>query len=139
MKHFLLITCILLASLLTSCSPRIVERLVIQRDTTYLSSHVRDSIYLHDSVYVKEYIKGDTVFIVKYRDRWRDRTREVHDTLWRTKIDSVQVSVPVEVEKKLPVGKKIRLWLFLPLVVLSVIGWRKELVKMFRWFIRLFV
>lgn len=139
MKHFLLITCILLASLLTSCSPRIVERLVIQRDTTYLSSHVRDSIYLHDSVYVKEYIKGDTVFIVKYRDRWRDRTREVHDTLWRTKIDSVQVSVPVEVEKKLPVGKKIRLWLFLPLVVLSVVGWRKELVKIFRWFIRLFV
>lgn len=116
-----------------------MERLVIQRDTTYLSSHVRDSIYLHDSVYVKEYIKGDTVFIVKYRDRWRDRTREVHDTLWRTKIDSVQVSVPVEVEKKLPVGKKIRLWLFLPLVVLSVVGWRKELVKIFRWFIRLFV
>ena len=112
-----------------------MERLVIQRDTTNLSSHVRDSIYLHDSVYVKEFIKGDTVYVEKYKDRWRDRIREVHDTLYRTKVDSVQVSVPVEVEKKLSPMKKMRLVAFFPLLILVLIGWRREIVKLIRKFI----
>lgn len=112
-----------------------VERLVIQRDTTYLSSHVRDSIYLHDSVYVKEFVKGDTVYIEKYKDRWRDRIREVHDTLYRTKVDSVQVSVPVEVEKRLSPIKKVKLGMFFPLILVAVIGWRREIIKLIRKFI----
>ena len=112
-----------------------MERLVIQRDTTYLSSHERDSIYVHDSVYVKEYIKGDTVYVVKYRDRWRDRTREVHDTLYRTKVDSVQVSVPVEVEKRLSPMKKMKLGMFFPLILIALVGWRREIIKLIRRFI----
>ena len=135
MKRYLLITCILLASLLTSCSPRIVERLVIQRDTTYLSSHVRDSIYLHDSVYVKEFIKGDTVYVEKYKDRWRDRIMEVHDTLYRTKVDSVHVSVPVEVEKRLSPMKKMKLGMFFPLILVAIIGWRREIWKLIKRFV----
>ena len=75
-----------LAVLLTCCSPKIVERVVVQRDTTTV--HHRDSVYFRDSVYVKEWLKGDTVYIEKYKDRyiykdrWRDSisVKEVHDT-----------------------------------------------------------
>lgn len=132
MKNYLLITCILLASLLTSCSPRIVEHLVIQRDTTYVSTHTRDSVYLHDSVYVKEFVKGDTVKIVEYRERWRDRIKEVHDTSYVSKVDSVQVAVPVEVEKKLSSVKKFKLWSFFPLTLLALVGWRREIITIIK-------
>ena len=53
---------------------------------------------VHDSVYLKEYTKGDTV----YRDRWhrtilKDTIRS-SDTLFVAKNDTIRV--PVEVEKK---------------------------------------
>ncbi len=40
------------------------------------------------------YIKGDTV--VDWRDRWRDRTTLVHDTVCIERTDSVQAPYPVE-------------------------------------------
>lgn len=56
-----------------------------------------DTVSLRDSVAV--YVNGDTVRITKYRDRWRTRIIERHDTCTVTKTDSVQV--PVQVERKL--------------------------------------
>lgn len=53
---------------------------------------------VHDSVYIKEYTKGDTV----YRDRWHrtilNDTIRSTDTLFITKNDTIRV--PVEVGKK---------------------------------------
>ena len=56
-----------------------------------------DTAVMRDSVAV--YVNGDTVRITKYRDRWRTRIIERHDTCTVTKTDSVQV--PVQVERKL--------------------------------------
>ena len=56
-----------------------------------------DTVAMRDSVAV--YVNGDTVRITKYRDRWRTRIIERHDTCTVTKTDSVQV--PVQVERKL--------------------------------------
>ena len=56
-----------------------------------------DTVVMRDSVAV--YVNGDTVRITKYRDRWRTRIIERHDTCTVTKTDSVQV--PVQVERKL--------------------------------------
>ena len=56
-----------------------------------------DTSFMRDSVAV--YVNGDTVRITKYRDRWRTRIIERHDTCTVTKTDSVQV--PVQVERKL--------------------------------------
>ena len=56
-----------------------------------------DTAVMRDSVAV--YVNGDTVRITKYRDRWRTRIIERHDTCTLTKTDSVQV--PVQVERKL--------------------------------------
>lgn len=44
----------------------------------YVSGYLRDSIFLYDSVRVRE--KADTVFVTRTRTLYRDRVRA--DTLW---------------------------------------------------------
>ena len=43
-----------------------------------------DTLIIHDSIFVREYVTGDTVFRdrIQYRDRWR--THIVHDTVLKT-------------------------------------------------------
>lgn len=67
-------------------------------DTIVKIKDVYHASTVHDSVYLKEYTKGDTV----YRDRWhrtilKDTIRST-DTLFVTNNDTIRV--PVEVEKK---------------------------------------
>lgn len=52
----------------------------------------RDSIYVHDSVYLHS--KGDTVYLERWRTRIRDRT--LRDTVYLQKIDSVYVETQVK-------------------------------------------
>lgn len=54
-----------------------------------------DSIYVRDSIYIKEQQKGDTVTVLEYR--YRDRFRYLHDTL--VVRDTIPVYVPHEVVK----------------------------------------
>ena len=108
---------VLLLAVCASCSPKIVERIVVQHDTTTV--HHRDTTFRRDSVYIREWMKGDTVYIEKYkdryifRDRWRDSVsvREVHDT----------TAVEVKVEKNLSWAQKAKIGAF-PWLVLAVIG-----------------
>lgn len=77
------------------CSCRTVKYVPVETvkvDTTYINKSQRDSIYMLDSVYVKE--KGDTVLIEKYKYLYRDKL--VRDTLYMAKTDSIQVPYPVE-------------------------------------------
>ena len=69
-------------------------------DTVYQVKQMRDSIYLHDSTFVREYVKGDTVRIVTemWHTTWRDRWRT--DTVYRSRVDSVLL--PYEVVKEVP-------------------------------------
>ena len=102
---------------LTACSPKIVERIVVQHDTTMV--HHRDTTYRRDSIYIREWMKGDTVYIEKYkdrfvfRDRWMDSVsvREVHDT----------TAVEVKVEKPLSWAQKAKIGAF-PWLLLGLIG-----------------
>lgn len=52
----------------------------------------RDSIYVHDSVYI--HAKGDTVYLERWRTRIRDRTQR--DTIYLQKVDSVYVETQVK-------------------------------------------
>ena len=74
-----------------------VER--VQRDTTYITKHQRDSIWLHDSIYVHEWMKGDTV----YRDRIQCHTKyvekQVRDTIYQHRVDSVPQPYPYAIYK----------------------------------------
>ena len=117
---------------LEGCTPRVITQIRVERDTTYITNHTRDSVYFRDSVYLKEYVKGDTVRITEYRERWRERIKEVHDTTVKYQLlrDSVTVEVPVRVEKKLSPVKKFKIWAFFPLIILALVGWRKEIMKL---------
>ena len=68
-------------------------------DTLIQKMTQRDSIYLHDSTIVRE--KGDTVLIERWHTKYRDR--EVHDTVYQSRIDSVPAPYPVTeyVERKM--------------------------------------
>ena len=79
------------------CSCRTVKYVPVETikvDTTYINKLQRDSIYMLDSVYVKE--KGDTVLFEKYKYLYRDKL--VRDTMYISKVDSIQVPYPVEKE-----------------------------------------
>jgi len=93
--------CVLVFSL-PGCSPKIVERVVYQRDTTTV--HHRDSIYFRDSVYVKEWLKGDTVYIEKFKDRY------IYKDRWRDSITVRVDSIAVESVKEVKVEKPLSWW-----------------------------
>ena len=95
MKASLYILIILLTSAICSCrSVQYVPVEVIKTDTTYINKVQRDSIYQLDSVYIRD--KGDTVLITKTRYLYRDKL--IRDTVYMSRIDSVQVPYPVEKE-----------------------------------------
>ena len=73
-------------------------------DTLRVVQHHRDSIYLHDSTFVREYIQGDTVRIITemWHTKYRDRLKT--DTLYRSRTDSVPVPYPVVKEVKKPLN-----------------------------------
>ena len=68
------------------------------QDSSALFSVARsvDTIYRHDSVYVREVQRGDTVYLTRteYRDRWR--TRLVHDTVRDTQYITQTIEHPPE-------------------------------------------
>ena len=91
--------CVLLmiALWLTSCTTtKVVTVEKVKTDTTYITKQQRDSIWLHDSIHVTE--RGDTIRIEKWHTKYIER--EVHDTLYRAKTDSIPV--PYEVVKEVP-------------------------------------
>ena len=60
-------------------------------DTLIVTQHQRDSIHVHDSIHVTE--RGDTVRIETWHIKYVER--EVHDTLYQSKTDSIPDPVPV--------------------------------------------
>lgn len=90
---FWLFIALLVVGWLTSCTTtKVVTVEKVKTDTTYITKHQRDSVWLHDSIMVSE--KGDTIRIERWRTKYVER--EVHDTLYRAKHDSVPVPYPVE-------------------------------------------
>lgn len=82
-----------LSALFSGCkSIQYVPVETVHTDTLYQKVVQRDSIHIHDSVTIRE--KGDTVMIEHWRTQWRDRL--LRDTIYRSRVDSVQVPYPVE-------------------------------------------
>lgn len=98
---------VLLTSL-CSCTRKIyvpVENTVMRTDTVYSAKLRVDSVIFRDSVAVIQ--KGDTVFLTRYRDRYR--VREHTDTVYQSVIDSVKVSVPYPIERELTRWDKVKM------------------------------
>lgn len=126
---------IALALLFVSCSPEFAEKVVTKIE--YRDVHHRDTTIQHDSVYIREYVKGDTIHHYEYRDRyvyrdrWRDSilVKEVHDT----------TTVEKKVEKELTAGQKAKMdsfwWLLAGLA--SCLCWifRKPIISLVKKFL----
>lgn len=98
MKKLILFFSFLLPLLTISC--KTTEYVPVEKvKTEYISSS--DTVIIRDSIFVNQYIKGDTVY--RDRDRWHNRIVIKNDTIER--VDSIpvikEVEKPVYVEKKL--------------------------------------
>jgi hypothetical protein len=106
----------------------------LHTDTLMVTQHSRDSIYVHDSIWVNQWQAGDTI----YRERTKWRTQYVerlsHDTIYKSRTDSVPQPYPVikEVPAELSWWQRVRLHtgdLALAvlgiLTLLAIARWRK--------------
>ena len=97
-----LIGIIITILMLSFCSCKSVEYVPViehKTDTVIQTKVQKDSIYVHDSTIVE---KGDSIIKIEH---WHTKyvEKQVHDTLYQSKTDSIPVPYPVTqyVEKKL--------------------------------------
>ena len=119
-----------LLALLSSC--RQVEYVTVEKvltDTTYITKWQRDSIWLHDSIHVKE--RGDTVLVEKWHTKYIEKV--THDTTYVATRDTIPDPFPVETIKEVPVElswwQRLRIWignigLLTILGAVGYFGWR---------------
>ena len=103
-----LVVIIILLACLSFCGCTKTEYVTVEKirnDTTYITKHQRDSIWLHDSVMVSE--KGDTIRIEKWHTKYV--SKEVHDTLYLATHDTIPQPYPVTqyVEKPLSTTERV--------------------------------
>ena len=119
MDHYNHIVTAVVCIFLAGCSPKIIEKVRTEYITE--TAHHRDTTYSRDSIYIREWMKGDTVYLDRYRDRyiyrdrWKDSVKvvEVHDT----------TSVQVKVDKPLSWSQKAKIgafWYILAGLILSL-------------------
>ena len=113
---------ILVAVLLVGCKTK--ERVVtvekVRTDTTYITKHQRDSVWLHDSIHVTE--KGDTIRIERWHTKYIEKA--THDTLYQATHDTIPQPYPVEklVERELSWWQQTRMHLGEALLALAGIA-----------------
>lgn len=117
---------LLLLLLLSSSGCRSIRYVpveTVKHDSVYITQHQKDSIHVHDSIYQKE--KGDTLIIEKWHTKYIER--QVHDTTYIEKVDSIQV--PYLVEKQLTRWQRMKMntggyaiFLCLTCVVFIILG-----------------
>ena len=122
MKALLRVLAICLMMVVSGCTTtKYVE--TIKTDTVHYHTYQIDSVQILDSVYVKEFIKGDTLVLEKTKYLFRDRTKLVTDTIKEVKVEYVEK--PIEVEKKLTAWQKFKInageWMLGGIVALLVV------------------
>lgn len=127
-----IILLLLVLALCLSCGTR-VQTVEVERVQTEYQERlrlVRDSVYLHDSVYIVQ--RGDTV----YRDRWRTRYKEImrYDTTYIERRDSISYPVVVEVEKPRHWLHRLELnfYRLVAILLLIYIGWHTIRTQLWR-------
>ena len=93
---------------LTGCtSVRYVPVESVTHDSIYISRVERDSIHVHDSIYMEVMSKADTVYQTKYVQKvvYRDALRT--DTMIVERVDTIRMPYPVE--RQLSQWEKIKL------------------------------
>lgn len=120
----------LIITIITFPSCKEIQYVPVQHhDTTYVNNYIRDSIKEKDSVYV--YHNQDTVYI--YREKLAFKDRLVHDTVYKSRTDTLTVVtekiVEKQVEKKLGIVYRVLIFLgliFLILIILKLLKFFKS-------------
>lgn len=112
---------LLMIAMLCSCtSVKYVPVESVKTDSIYINKVEVDSIYMKDSVYIKE--KGDTIYMYKYK--YLNRYKLLTDTMYVNRTDTIYNVV--EIEKQLTKWQKVKLDLggfaFGGIVVLIIIA-----------------
>lgn len=120
---------------LLMCSCKTIEYVPIvehetHHDSIYFTQVQRDSIWQHDSILIKQ--KGDTVRIEKWHTKYIEK--QVHDTTYVAKVDSVPVpyKVKVEVPAKLSKTQKGLMMFGLLSLMAAIVALAFWLKKLFR-------
>lgn len=104
---------------LCGCRTEYVPIESVRYDRVMIEKLMRDSVFVRDSVYLKE--KGDTIY--KYKDRFVHVYKNRVDTFFAEKI--CEVEVPVPVERKLTWWERVKLnyaeWVIAVLVAIALI------------------
>ena len=88
--RWLLIIAIMLCM---SCTRTVYEPVeTVRTEKDVVTRWLTDTVIQNDTRFI--FVKGDTV--IDWRDRWCERIKEVHDTLYIERTDSVPVPYPVE-------------------------------------------
>lgn len=87
-----IMTFLLLCAGCSATKPVILQRTV--HDTAYVQRQHADSVILRDSVFVKTFAKGDTVYVTRYDSRIRERIRLQTDTVYLTRTRFTDIPVP---------------------------------------------
>lgn len=120
----------LLVLLTVACSPRIIEH--VRTEVVYRDRVQKDSLYFRDSVFISEKVKGDTVYIDRFKYRYIYKDKYQTDTLIREVHDTT--SVEVKVEKPLSAWKSAKLgafwWLVAALFAAFLWIFRKPLLRL---------
>jgi hypothetical protein len=121
---------------LLMCSCKTIEYVPIvehetHHDSIYFTQIQRDSIWQHDSILIKQ--KGDTVRIEKWHTKYIEK--QVHDTTYVAKVDSVPVpyEVRVDVPAKLSKTQKGLMTLgIMTLMAVVIFGafWLKKILRL---------
>ena len=102
-KHTISLITMLLLCFCYSCrTPQYIP--VESVKTEYRDKILRDSIYLYDSIYVKE--KGDTLIFERYRYFYKDKL--IRDSVFIC--DTIRVPYPVEVVKQVKAKRALTGW-----------------------------
>ena len=93
----MLVAVAVLALLMCSCKSieyvPVIEK-EVHHDSIYFTQIQRDSIWQHDSILIKD--RGDTVWVEKWHTKYVEK--QVHDTTYIAKVDSIPVPYEVKVE-----------------------------------------
>ena len=130
------IIALLISLFFASCrSVRVIEKEVIKTDTVLTTKIQIDSIYVNDSIYIRELIQGDTVRITtdRWHTRWRDRI--LYDSIYIAQRDTVRVTDIKEVPRKLSGWQWFQIWagrlaLLAIMVAAGVVIYKKRLFKL---------
>ena len=120
MKHPTLFILLLVGLALTSCRTReqafsqVVQQ--VRTDTLRIFQLRADTLRLHDSVFVREQLLGDTIRIEKHHWHTAWQTRVLRDTVFATRTDTLRIVEKQKVRTKYDPSVSTKWYIFITIV-----------------------